>query len=164
MNPLQSRSQLKALDPSKVKVLEARLDELDVEIEGRVYRGVRPKRPFPFSYPEIVILYNGDEELGILRDYTHLEPKSRELLDQVLRVIYFMPRIRKILNIRSVEGRYEWRVVTDKGEITFQTWGRCVRVLHDGRLIVRDIYSRAYLVEEPEKLDSRSRLYLSMMI
>jgi len=161
---LPSLGQLKLLDPSRVRVVDARLDELDVEIDGRLYRGVRPKRPFPFSHPQIVILYSGDEELGILRDYRRLDPKSRELLEQVLRVIYFMPRIRKVLSIRSVEGKYEWRVLTDKGELTFQTWGRCVRVLHDGRLVVRDIYSRAYLVEEPEKLDSRSRLYLSMMI
>ncbi|MEZ0345369.1 MAG: DUF1854 domain-containing protein [Infirmifilum sp.] len=164
MSASQSSSQLKLLDPAKVKVLEARLDELDVEIEGVVYGGVRPRRPFPFSYPEIVILYKGDEELGILRDYKRLDPRSRELLERVLKVIYFMPKIKKVLSIRSVEGKYEWRVLTDKGELTFFTWGRCVRVLHDGRLLVRDIYNRAYIVEEPERLDSRSRLYLSMMI
>lgn len=156
--------QLRVLDPSRVKILEARLDEVDAEIEGVVHRGVRPRRPFPFSYPEIVILYEGDEELGLLKDYRLLDNRSRELLERVLKVVYFVPQIRRVLSVRSTEGKYEWRVVTERGEITFLTWGRAVRVLRDGRILVRDIYGRAYIVEEPEKLDSRSRLYLSMMI
>lgn len=159
-----SSSTLKVLDPSRVRVLEAKLDEVAVEIDGVVYRGVRPRRPFPFSYPEIIIFYRDNEELGMLRDYRKLDPRSRELLESALNIIYFMPKVRRILSIRSVEGKYEWRVVTDKGEVTFLSWGRCVRVLHDGRLVIRDIHNRAYMVEEPEKLDSRSRLYLSMMI
>jgi hypothetical protein len=157
-------STLKILDPSRVRVLEAKLDELTLEVDGAVYSGVRPRRPFPFSHPEIVIFYRGDEEVGMLRDYRKLDPRSRELLEKVLKVIYFMPKVRKVLSIRSVEGKYEWRVVTDKGEVSFYSWGRCVRVLHDGRLVIRDIYGRAYIVEEPEKLDGRSRLYLGMMI
>ncbi len=157
-------STLKILEPSRVKVLEAKLDELTIDVDGTVYSGVRPRRPFPFSHPEIVIFYRGDEEIGLLRDYRKLDPRSRELLERVLKVIYFMPKVLKVLGIRSVEGKYEWRVVTDKGETTFYSWGRCVRVLRDGRLIIRDIYGRAYLVEEPEKLDARSRLYLSMMV
>ncbi|MCS7104912.1 MAG: DUF1854 domain-containing protein [Thermofilaceae archaeon] len=161
---LHKFSELKILEPSRVRVSEARLDEIDVEIDGELIRGVRPRRPFPFSYPEIVILYKDKEELGILRDYRNLDTRSRELLEKVLKVVYFMPKIRRVLNIRSVEGKYEWKVITDKGELTFFTWGRCVRVLRDGRLLVRDIYSRAYIVDEPEKLDNRSRLYLSMMI
>ena len=157
-------STLKILEPPRVKVLEAKLDELTIDVDGTVYSGVRPRRPFPFSHPEIVIFYRGDEEIGLLRDYRKLDPRSRELLERVLKVIYFMPKVLKVLGIRSVEGKYEWRVVTDKGETTFYSWGRCVRVLRDGRLIIRDIYGRAYLVEEPEKLDARSRLYLSMMV
>jgi hypothetical protein len=159
-----SFSTLKVLDAARVKVIEARFDELTLEIDGTVYKGVRPRRPFPFSYPEIVIFYSDKEEIGMLRDYRELDARSRELLESVLKVVYFMPKVRKVLSIRSVEGKYEWRVVTDKGEVTFQSWGRCVRVLRDGRLLIRDIYNRAYIVEEPEKLDSRSRLYLSMMI
>jgi hypothetical protein len=159
-----SYSALKVLDAARVRVIEARFDELTLEVEGTVYKGVRPRRPFPFSYPEIVIFYNDKEEIGMLRDYRELDARSRELLESVLKIVYFMPKVRKVLSIRSVEGKYEWRVVTDKGEVTFQSWGRCVRVLRDGRLLIRDIYNRAYIVEEPEKLDSRSRLYLSMMI
>ncbi len=159
-----SCSELKVLDASRVKVVEAKFDELTLEVDGIVYKGVRPRRPFPFSYPEIVIFYRDNEEIGMLRDYRKLDDQSRKLLESVLRVVYFMPKVYKVLSIRSVEGKYEWRVVTDKGEVTFQSWGRCVRVLRDGRLLIRDIYNRAYIVEEPEKLDSRSRLYLSMMV
>jgi len=156
--------ELKILDPRRVHVLEARLDEVDVEIEGRVYCGVRPRRPFPYSHPEIIMFYKGEEELGMLRDYRRLDPRSRELLERVLRIIYFMPRVKKILGVRSAKGKYEWRVVTDKGPVTFYTWSRCIRLLRDGRLLIRDIDGRVYMVENPEKLDSKSRLYLSMMM
>jgi len=156
--------ELKMLDPRRVRVLEARLDEVDVEIEGRVYCGVRPRRPFPYSYPEIIILYRDEEELGMLRDYRKLDPRSRELLERVLRIIYFMPRVKKILGVRSAKGKYEWRVVTDKGPVTFYTWSRCIRLLRDGRLLIKDVDGRVYMVEDPERLDSKSRLYLSMMM
>lgn len=161
---MSSHSSLKVLEPFRVRVLEARLDEMDVEIDGVAYRRVRPRRPLPFSYPEIVILYKDNEELGILLDYRRLDPRSRELIEQVLKVVYFMPRVKKVFSIRNVEGKYEWKVVTDKGELTFYSWGRAVRVLRDGRLLIRDIYNRAYIVEDPEKLDNRSRLLLSMMV
>lgn len=156
--------ELKMFRPERVHVLEAGVDEVDLEIDGRVYCRVRPRRPFPYSHPEIIVFYRGEEELGVLRDYRKLDPRSRELLERVLKIVYFMPRVNKILSVRNVRGKYEWRVVTDKGEVTFYTWSRCIRLLRDGRLLIRDVDGRVYMVESPEKLDSKSRLYLGMMM
>ena len=157
-------SRVKLLDPRRIRVLEARLDSIDVEVEGKVYCGVRPKRPFPHSHPEILILYCGEEELGLLRDYRRLDAHSRELMEEVLSIMYFVPKIRKIYSIKMVKGRYEWKVLTDKGEVVFQTWSKCVRVLPNGRLTVRDVDGRVYYVERPDELDPRSRLLLSMLL
>lgn len=156
--------ELRILDPKKVRVTAAYLDEVNVEIDGELIQGVRPRKPFPYSHPEIVIFYKGNEEIGILRDYRMLDDESRSALEKALRIVYFMPEIRKVLSIRWVQGRYEWRVITDKGEEKFETWSRCVRVLPDGRLVVKDIYSRAYIVEHPEKLDAKSKALLTMMV
>ena len=156
--------ELTILEPSRIRVVAARLDEIDLEIDGKMIKGVKLKRPFPYSHPEIIIFYQDEKELGILLNYKLLDSKSRELLESVLRVVYFMPVIKKILDISRVRGRYRWKVVTDKGEETFETWSRCVRVLPDGRMIVKDVHGRAYLVDNVEKLDSRSRLLLNMMV
>ncbi|MEM1508663.1 MAG: DUF1854 domain-containing protein [Thermofilaceae archaeon] len=156
--------ELKVLDPKNMRVIAAYLDEVNIEINGQLIQGVRPRKPFPYSHPEIVIFYKGNEEIGILRDYRMLDDESKSTLEKALKVVYFMPEIKKVLNIRWAQGRYEWCVVTDKGEEKFETWSRCVRVLLDGRLVVKDIYSRAYIVEHPEKLDAKSKALLTMMI
>lgn len=156
--------ELKVLDPKKMRVTAAYLDEVNVEIDGQLIQGVRPRKPFPYSHPEIVIFYKSNEEVGILRDYRMLDDESKSTLEKALKIVYFMPEIKRVLNIRWAQGRYEWHVVTDKGEEKFETWSRCVRVLSDGRLVIKDIYSRAYIVEHPEKLDAKSKALLTMMI
>jgi len=156
---------LKTISPKDLRIIDSRLDEIDIELEGRVVTGVRPKRPFPYTHPEVVILYTGaDEELGIILDYRKLDEKSLQHLEKVFSIMYYMPQILKINSIERVGGQFHWKVVSDKGELEFYTWGRCVRVLPDGRLIVKDVNERAYHVASPEKLDSKSRILLELML
>lgn len=158
-------NKLKILNPKNVKVLYARIDTIDVEINGILYTNVRLRRPFPYTHPECLILYdNDDKEIGILRDYRRLDDKSRNLLERVLEVIYFMPRVKRILSISPRGGVYEWIADTDKGLIKFRTWRSCTRFLSNGKVIIKDINGNVYCVENVFKLNSKSQALLSIFI
>lgn len=147
-----------------MKIIDARLDEIDLVLNGKIICGVRPRRPFPYTHPEIILLYKEGEELGMLRNYKELDRKSRKLLEKVLSIIYYMPEIKRIYNIKRERGKYHWKVLTDKGEMEFNTWSKCIRLLPDGRLIIKDVDERVYHVKSIERLDAKSRLYLEIML
>jgi len=158
-------NKLKILDPEDVKVLGARIDTIDIEVNGVLYTNVRLKRPFPYTHPECLILYDSnDEEVGILRDYRKLDKESKNLVERVLEVVYFMPRVKRILSINPRGGVYEWVVDTDKGLIKFKTWRSCARLLSNGKVIIKDVDGNVYCVENIFKLNSRSQALLSIFI
>ncbi len=156
---------LRILDPTKVKVLDVRLDTVDIEIEGKVYTNVTPRRPFPYTHPEYVILYDqNDEEIGILKDYRKLDKQSRERLERALDLIYFVPKIRRILGVQTVGRHYRWTVLTDRGVVNFETRTSCARILSDGKVIIKDINGAVYCIENLYKLDPRSLAWLSFAL
>jgi len=157
---------MRILDPKKIRVLNADLDTLDMEIDGVVFKGVKPRRPFPYTHPEYLILYDKDEkEIGIIRDYRKLDKRSRHLLEKVLNVIYFMPTIERILSITRSKGwKYKWKVETDKGYCEFETWGRCARLLPNGRIIITDTSGNVYQIKNIASLDSKSISWLMFIL
>ncbi len=156
--------QLKILDPRKVKIFEAFVDTINVEINGKVYCNVKPRRPFPYTHPEYIIFYAEDDtELGILPDYRKLDKGSRERLERVLKIIYYIPTVKRIIKLDTTKSRYEWQLETDKGEVTIKTWSRCTRWLPNGKLLIYDIDGNVYLVENVLKLDPKSRAYLDIV-
>jgi len=158
-------AKLRILDPSRVRVVSVRTDTVDVEVDGALHAGVRPRRPFPYTHPECVILYGpGDEEIGIIRDYRRLDERSRELLERALGVIYFTPRVKRIIRVSSRGGRYEWLVETDRGVVKFETWSSCTRFLSNGKVVIKDVNGNVYCVENFFRLDKRSQLLLSIFV
>jgi len=158
-------TKLRILDPEKVRVLSARMDTVDLEVNGTLYTNVKLKRPFPYTRPECLILYtNDDREIGILRDYRKLDKGSKELLERVLEIIYFMPKIKRIMSVNSRGGYYEWVVDTDKGVIKFKTWRSCARFLSNGKVIIKDINGNVYCVENIFRLNTKSQALLSIFI
>ena len=158
-------AQLRILDPKHVKVVKAEVDVVDVEICGRLYHNVKPRRPFPLTHPEYVIFFKeDDEEVGILRDYRKLDKESRAHLERVLNVIYFMPQVKRILSINTSGWTYKWLVETDKGIVNFETWSRCIRIIKGKKVIIYDIHGGVYCINDISKLDTRSLLWLSVLM
>jgi len=125
--------------------------------QGKVYDDIVVKRPFPYSRPFFIILYTRDgKEIGVIKDYRALDPRSFKILDEELERIYFIPRILRIKSIvPKTYGVFEWHVRTDKGDIVFVTKGKSIRFLGD-KVIIKDEDGIAYLIEDLKKLDRRS--------
>ncbi len=158
-------ARLNILNPKKVKIISSHLDTVDLEIDGKIYFNVIPKRPFPLTKPEFIIFYTTDNhEIGILKDYRKLDKESREKLEKVLNLIYFMPKIKRVISIKFSGGKYKWIVETDKGIIEFETWSSCIRLLNNGKVIVKDISGNVYCIDNLFLLDSKSISLISAFI
>ncbi len=128
-----------------------------------VARAVRVCRLFPWSHPtEYVSLRDDDEEeLGLVRVASDLDPDSRDALELALAEAGF---VMEITAIRSIEEEIEIRtfeVETKQGPRTFQTerdeWPR---ELGEHGLLIRDVAGDLYAVRDPESLDATSRKLL----
>jgi len=156
--------QLRILDPKRVRVYEAFVDTVNMEINGKIYCNVKPRRPFPYTHPEYIIFFAEDDtELGILTDYRKLDRMSRKRLERVLKIIYYIPQIKRIIKLDTTKSRYEWEIETDKGVVVIKTWSRCTRWLPNGKLLIYDVDGNVYIVEDISKLDPKSRAYLDIV-
>ncbi|KYH36751.1 MAG: hypothetical protein AYL29_011220 [Candidatus Bathyarchaeota archaeon B24] len=158
--------ELKAIDPKTVKVLKAGLDTVDISVNGKLYSNVIPRKPFPLSHPEVVLLCTEDgREIGVIEDCRKLDAKSRGELEKVLDVIYYIPRIKRINKIDHKEQKYVWKVEIEEGkDIEIVTWSRCVRIMPDGRIFIKDVNGHYYEVRSLSSLDLKSKILLGTMI
>ena len=100
-----------------------------------------------------------------MEDYRRLDEDYRKRLEKVLDTLYYVPRIRRVRGIKLERGKYVWKVVVDGGgEEVIETWSKCVKLMPDGRLFIKDVSGRLYEVRSLAELDDRSAALLNMMI
>lgn len=58
-------------------------------------------------------------ELGVIEDWSQLEPASRDAVAAELNLHYFVPEIRQVFDIKEELGFLYWTVQTDKGRKEF---------------------------------------------
>ena len=88
---------VKVLNPKSISI-EFDGSDLHVSLNGKmVIKGARAKLPFPLSWPNMVILYDSEEnEVGIIEDYTHLDERSKNALRIFLQNKYNLINVKKI--------------------------------------------------------------------
>ena len=95
--------------------------------DGTFHPHVTLRRCFPLSGDDILLIVrvpdgDGEEhELGIVADVAQLDPESLDAVMRELRLHYFVPVIRRILEIREEFGFLYWTVETDRGQKEFIT-------------------------------------------
>ena len=162
------RSSLPLLDPKAVRL---RLDAsgfLEGSVAGAPVEEVRARPAFPFSHPDLFIELRAPEPglLGIVERLADLEPDCRRAVEAALRLQRFTPVIRRILSIRGHHHLYSWRVVTDRGEIAFQTRGRRQNIeeVSGDEYVVTDTDGNRYRVPRISELDARSLVHLRKVL
>jgi ATP-binding cassette subfamily B protein len=124
---------------------------------------VAPRRCFPLTNPEhfIALVDERGHERACFDDPATLEPASKQVLFSALEGTTFLPLIRRIEAVTPLDARWEWRVDTDRGRVTFVVeQEEHVRALDDGRHVLTDSHGMRYLVPIPERLDAGSRRLL----
>jgi len=160
------RKWINLVDPKEV---EARFSEkgnaLTLKVNGVTYSEVVPRKPFPLSRPNFIIFTTRDgEEICAVKDYTKMDPNSVKAVEKLLNKMYFIPKIKRVIALNYEGGAYVWAVETDKGRREFKTRGRRIYQMDDGKIVITDTHGNVYLIENPARLDRRSREMLEEIV
>ncbi len=139
-----------------------RTDTYLVKVEtagGQVFDELEPRRLFPMSYPDkyITLLSSGEKEIALIKELDGLNEPSKKAILDCFADYYMIPTITEILDVSDKFGMLKWRVMTDRGEISFSIRNRHSDIKVFGRvtLFVRDSNDNRY-VSDLTKLDKLS--------
>ena len=156
-----STQDVKFLSPKEVRIWRDRWGRLVAEVEGKEYTEIGITLAFPFTRADnFLVLRDAQEgELGIIKDYRRLDRTSRDILDEELPKIYFIPKITRINSLKGERGGLLlFDVKTEKGPRTFEVRSReHMRVLPGRRVILQDVDANRYEIEDLNKLDRHSQ-------
>ena len=133
--------------------------------DGTRVEKLSPRRLFPTSDAEhyISLLDADGHEHAIVCDIAELSQESAEVLRDVLREYYIIPKITAVLDIQEKGGGDRWMVMTDRGKYSFQIQSRLadVKSYDGGRILFRDASDNRYEIPDWTKLDRHSRHLLN---
>ena len=142
----------------------------DTSVELRIYKGetytnIEPRRLFPLSglTRYISLLDSNQKEIAIIRNLDDLDKDSRAAIEGCLEEYYMIPKIVEMIDITEKFGILTWTCRTDRGVRSFRIRNRHsdVKMLFDGRVLVRDSNDNRYEIEDVKKLDKKSQKILA---
>jgi len=143
-------------------------NDLSLDYADQIVENIQVERAFPLNAPNqfIVVKDSEGEEIGILEHIKHLDSDSQETLLQALEQTYFLPQITKIYSVESNFHIPKWSVETDRGPREFEipSSRRDVRVVGDGRVLLRDADGNRYEILNYRKLDPDSLALVETLI
>lgn len=158
------------IDGPEVKI--TRVGDTTVQLEvyqGDTYPSLEPKRLFPRSSltQYVTLMEEMDDgtfkEVAIIRNLENLDKASREAIEGCFDDYYMIPVILEVLDVAEKYGMAYWTCKTDKGIITFKIRSRLsdIKVLYDGRVLIRDTADNRYEIPNVNKLDKKSQKLLA---
>lgn len=135
---------------------------LNVEMyDGRTFEGLEARRLFPITGIDkyIALLDKDGNEKAVIRDVNSLMDDSRETVKKALDEYYLIPKIISIIECYEKFGIMKMKVETDRGVYSFDIKSRHndIKILYDGRVLLRDSSDNRYEIEKFDKLDKRSK-------
>ncbi len=154
------------VEGDQVRFTQKDLYSVDMEYyDGRKLENLEPRRLFPISGMGryITLLDKDGKEVAIIRNPETLMPESREAIENCLQEYYRIPKITEILEISEKHGQLRWRVQTDQGAHTFEIQNRHsdIKMLYDGRVLIRDSADNRYEIPNYTLLPKYSRALLN---
>lgn len=154
------------IDGDEVRITRRDLCTVDVEFYGgKTIENLEPRRLFPVSglSKYITLIDEKGKEQAIIRNIDTLMSESKKVIEACLREYYLIPRITRILEVTDKFGLLKWAVETDRGNQTFEIRNRHsdIKLLYDGRVLVRDTSDNRYEIPNYKQLDKHSLMLLS---
>ena len=125
---------------------------------------------FPLTNPdEFISIREADEkakEIGIIQSINDLGKDEQEMIREQVRLRYFMPVIRKVMEVKDEYGYAYWHVMTDYGSCRFTTHmgGDAVVNLGGARYQITDIDGNRYEIPDLYGLTVMERKKLDLFI
>lgn len=137
-------------------------------VGGKRYDEITPRLPFPLTSPNFVMfsrLVEGQwTDLFMIRDKRKLDEASLSALNSLLDELYFIPMIMHVNNLNTTGDEFVWEVTTDKGFRKFRTRGRRAIINDRDRLILIDVDSNVYVINDPKSMDKASRSFIERFL
>lgn len=143
---------------------------LSLKTGEKEYERVGVYLTFPLTNPEeFISVREADEkakEIGLIRALTDLKAEEQEMIREQVRLRYFMPVIRKVMDVKDEYGYAYWHVMTDFGVCRFTTHmgGDAVVNLSDARYQITDIDGNRYEIPDLYGLTVMERKKLDLFI
>ena len=163
------QEELDFLDSKDVRIYLDEFEDLTLETgDGSVYQSLTAVRAFPLTSPDRFITIKNEDgsEIGTIGDISNLGPESRSTLLEVLDRSYFIPMIETVIGIEARFNVPEWSVETDRGPRTFEIRSsrRDIRILNDGKILIRDADGNRFLIPDYRRLEPKSRALVESQI
>jgi len=156
------------LNPKEIQICRDEHGKLRLIFEnGEKITVKRVVRAFPLTMPwrYIILIDENGREIGLLRDIKELDEPSIRVLKEELEKAYFIPKIKKIRQIKEEFGVLIWDTETDKGPRRFEvTSRRNVKKMGKRRIIIRDADGNLYDIPDYACLDQKSIILLESVI
>lgn len=153
------------LDPGRIH-FERRGDTLSLALaDGTWYPRVVLRLCFPVSEERGFVSVRDargeeQEEIGIIEDWTKLAEEDRQAVAAELGLHYFVPEVKRVINIKEEFGFLYWTVETDRGAKEFVMRNRITRYAREvgpGRWLLIDVNKTRYEIPDIEALDPHSQ-------
>jgi len=166
--PDETSSELRYLEPGSVRFRrEGTRFEVRLGDEPE-WRDVTPVRLFPLTEPErwISLIGKDGREIGVLVETKGLVKDDLAGLREELHRRYLVPQIQRILSCRRRRDTVEWKVETNRGQLTFRTrhFREQVKEPSPSRLTLIDIEGNRFDIPSIEALDPDSRRRLAAQL
>ena len=157
------------INADEVRITYTEAGTLDLEFySGETMTGLEPRRLFPSTgrTKYISLVDSANKEQAIIRDLAMLMPESRQAVERCLMEFYLIPKVEKIFRIDDDHGELTWEVMTDRGLRRFKLISPMsnMKLLFDGRLLLRDHNDNRYEIDNVNDLDKTSRMFLNRYI
>ena len=154
------------IEGPEVKIMRVGDTKIKLEVYGGdTYDELEPKRLFPLSglTRYITLLDSAQKEKAIIRNLDGLDSDSRRAVEECLAEYYMIPKITAVREITEKFGVITWHCDTDHGARSFRIKNRHsdIKMLYDGRVLIRDNNDNRYEIENLNALDKHSRNLLS---
>ena len=134
----------------KDKIIRTDTYLVNVECEnGDVFTDLEPRRLFPITdiIRYITLLDEKEKEIALIKEMSDLNEESAKAVNDCFKDFYMIPKITAVLEVNDKFGVLKWKVMTDRGEISFSIRNRHsdIKVLGKKRLFIRDSNDNRYL-------------------
>lgn len=162
--------QMRFLDDSNASFQRTKGGFLSLKTPDKEYDRVGVYLTFPLTdAEEFISIREADEkakEIGLIRSLKDLSHDAQEMVREQIRLRYFLPVIRKVMDVKDEYGYAYWNVQTDFGVCRFTTHmgGDAVVNLGEARYQITDIDGNRYELPDLYALTVMERKKLDLFI
>lgn len=167
-------SDIKYISPGDCLFYENETGLIGLKYKGEDLGRVAVLKLFPLSMDKKMLSVRSENyeradkesEIGIIEDLEKFNPQQQEIILHELEKRYFMPAITKVTDVSEEFGHTMWKVETTAGKTEFTVDDMSSNVINLGnnRVMLIDVFSNRFLIEDVNKLEDKALKILEIWI